>query len=115
MGTNAKLTDTEGDSLDDAWEVKYNGTSGVNPLIVTDSELASDIDNDGLNLSQEVKANLDPGTADNPMPMNTTSTASDSSSSKTSDEGSFTLLVVLAVFASFSLALRVYRMRRRML
>ena len=116
LGTNATSADTDGDGLGDGWEVKYNGTSGVNPLVAaTAEELASDTDNDGLNLLEEFKANLDPGTADNPMQMNTTSTASASSSSETSDEGSFTLLVVLAVFASFSLVFVVYRIRRRML
>ena len=115
LGTNAKLSDTDGDGLDDGWEVEYNGTSGVNPLVAaTAEELASDTDNDGLSLLEEFKANLDPGTADNPMQI---STASDSSSS---DEGggslsSFTLPVVLAIFTSFSLVLVIYRMRRRML
>ena len=93
--------------------MKYNGTSGVNPLVAaTDSELASDTDNDGLNLLEEFKANLDPGTADNPMQM---STASDSSSSgEITVDSSFALLVVLAIFTSFSLTLGVYRIRRRM-
>ena len=114
--TDPGNADTDGDGLGDGWEVKYNSTSGVNPLVAaTAEELASDTDNDGLNLTEEFKANLDPGTADNPMQMNTTSTASASSSSETSDEGSFTLLVVLAVFASFSLVFVVYRIRRRML
>ena len=113
--TNPENPDTDGDGLDDGWEVEYNGTSGVNPLVAaTAEELASDTDNDGLSLLEEFKANLDPGTADNPMQM---STASDSSSS---DEGggslsSFTLPVVLAIFTSFSLVLVIYRMRRRML
>ena len=116
LGTNATLADTDGDGLGDRWEVKYNGTSGVNPLVkATAEELASDTDNDGLSLTEEFKANLDPGTADNPMQMSTT--ASDSSSS---DEGggslsSFTLPVVLAIFTSFSLVFVIYRMRRRML
>ena len=120
LGTNATSADTDGDGLGDGWEVKYNGTSGVNPLVkATAEELASDTDNDGLNLLEEFKANLDPGTADNPMQMNTTSTTASASSSsensETSDEGSFTLLVVLAVFTSFSLVFVVYRIRRRML
>ena len=118
--TNATLSDTDGDGLGDGWEVKYNGTSGVNPLLAaTPSELASDTDGDGLNLTEEFKANLDPGTADNPMPMKTTSTtASDSSSSETSEitvEGSLTFPVVLAIFTSFSLVFVVYCIRRRML
>ena len=119
LGTNATSADTDGDGLGDGWEVKYNGTSGVNPLVkATTEELASDTDNDGLNLLEEFKANLDPGTADNPMQMNTTSTTATASSS--SDEGgdflsSFTLPVVLAIFTSFSLVFVVYRMRRRML
>ena len=114
LGTNATLADTDGDGLGDGWEVKYNGTSGVNPLVAaTDSELASDTDNDGLSLLEEFKANLDPGTADNPMQM---STASDSSSSgEITVDSSFALLVVLAIFTSFSLVFVVYRIRRRML
>ena len=117
--TNATLADTDGDGLGDRWEVKYNGTSGVNPLVpATAEELASDTDNDGLNLTEEFKANLDPGTADNPMPRDTTTSTTVSASSSSGEitvEGSFALLVVLAIFTSFSLVFVVYRMRRRML
>ena len=108
----------------------YNGASGVNPLIpATDRELASDIDKDGLNLRQEAKGNTDPETADNPMTMNSTmSTTKTRDATSTTDatstmgsnvpfgeisvESSFALLVVLAIFTSFSIALVVYRVRK---
>ena len=122
--TNATLADTDGDGLADKWEVTYNGTPGVNPLVAaTESELASDTDDDGLSLLEEFKANTDPGTADNPMSMNTTTSTTDTtgstdssvSSSGISAESSFAFLVVLGIFTSFSLVLVVYRVRRRIL
>ena len=64
-GTNYLLNDTDGDGLTDKWEVTYNGASGVNPFFnVTDMELASDMDTDGLNLSEEFKANTNPAASD---------------------------------------------------
>ena len=58
---NANSIDTDGDGLNDGWEVKYNGSSGVNPLVPASvSELNSDIDIDGLSLSEEEDANTDP-------------------------------------------------------
>ena len=122
--TNATLADTDGDGLGDKWEVTYNDSSGVNPLVAaTPEELASDTDDDGLNLLEEFKANTDPGTADNPMSMNTTTSTTDTtgstdsavSSSELSLESSFAFLVVLGIFTSFSLVLVVYRVRRRIL
>ena len=122
--TDPSLNDTDEDGLADKWEVTYNGTPGVNPLVgATPEELASDTDNDGLSLLEEAKANTDPGTADNPMPMNTTTSTTDTtgstdsavSSSELSLESSFAFLVVLGIFTSFSLVLVVYRVRRRIL
>ena len=118
--TNPTLNDTDGDGLADGWEVRYNGTSGVNPLVAaTPEELASDADKDGLSLLEEAKANTDPGTADNPMSMNTTdttgSTDSAVSSSGISAESSFAFLIMIGLFTSFSLVLVVYRVRRRIL
>ena len=119
--TNATLADTDGDGLGDKWEVRYNDSSGVNPLVAaTPEELASDTDDDGLSLLEEFKANTDPGTADNPMSMNTTTSTTDTtasavSSSGISAESSFAFLVVLGLFTSFSSVLVVYRVRRRML
>ena len=56
--TNSSSNDTDGDGLGDKWEVTYNGTSGVNPLVpANESELASDNDSDGLTLLQEARAN----------------------------------------------------------
>ena len=120
--TDPSSNDTDEDGLADKWEVTYNGTSGVNPLVAaTDSELASDTDNDGLSLLEEFKANTDPGTADNPMSMNTTTSTTDTtgstdsavSSSGISAESSFAFLIMLGLFTSFSLVLVVYRVRRR--
>ena len=122
--TNATLADTDGDGLNDKWEVTYNGSSGVNPLVAaTPEELASDADKDGLNLLEEAKANTDPGTADNPMSMNTTTSTTDTtgstdsavSSSGISAESSFAFLIMLGIFTSFSLVFVVYRVRRRIL
>ena len=113
--TNASSEDTDGDGLADAWEVRYNGSSGVNPLVAaTVDELVSDEDSDGLTLLEEEKANTDPGTADNTTMMNTTP------STISLDVSSSVLLVVLSVLTSLgiitslSLALVIYRMRRRM-
>ena len=65
-GTNPIRNDTDGDGLNDGWEVRYNDSYGVNPLIkATDEELLSDRDSDGLNLLQEAIGNTDPETADN--------------------------------------------------
>ena len=122
--TEPTEADTDGDGLSDKWEVTYNGTPGVNPLVAaTESELASDTDDDGLSLLEEFKANTDPGTADNPMSMNTTtsttdttgSTESAASSSELSLESSFAFLIMIGLFTSFSLVLVVYRVRRRIL
>ena len=64
--TNPIRNDTDGDGLNDGWEVRYNDSYGVNPLIkATDEELLSDRDGDGLNLLQEAIGNTDPETADN--------------------------------------------------
>ena len=134
-GTNPASNDTDGDGLPDGWEVEYIAIPGVDPLVAADdSVLESDTDGDGQTLLEEAKANKDPETADNdpmpmPMPMNTTTTATtattaadtmntSASSSESSEEGSVTFLAVLTIFTLFtvsSLALVIYRMRRRML
>ena len=63
--TNPSQNDTDGDGLTDKWEVAYKGASGVNPLVnVTDTELASDMDDDGLTLTEEFKANTNPAAND---------------------------------------------------
>ena len=133
-GTNPTSNDTDGDGLPDAWEVTYMSVDGVDPLVpATPEELASDADGDDLTLLVEAQANKNPTTADNdakPMPMDTTNTTTGADTMNTtapsnnntgnlpneaSEESSFAFLVVLTIFASFSVALIVYRMRRRML
>ena len=111
--TDPTSKDTDGDGLPDGWEVRYSSAPGVDPLVAaTATELASDTDGDGLTLLEEAEANTDPETADNPMP---TSTSNTNVSSGETNEGSITFHVVLTIFAFFSLALVIYRMRRRML
>ena len=110
--TNPASNDTDGDGLPDAWEVTYSNVAGVNPLVAaTAIVLDTDTDNDGLTLLEEAEANKDPETADNPMQTN----ATDATSTSSSVEGSVTFHVVLTIFAFFSLALVIYRIRRRML
>ena len=110
--TNPASNDTDGDGLPDAWEVTYSNAAGVNPLVAaTAIVLDTDTDGDGLTLLEEAEANKDPETADNPMQTSTT----DATSTSSSDESSFAFLVVLTIFAFFSVALVIYRMRRRML
>ena len=63
--TDPTSNDTDGDGLPDGWEVRYNDTEGVNPVLMADdTELAFDEDSDGLNLSEEGKANTDPTSND---------------------------------------------------
>ena len=111
-GTDSRLNDTDGDGLADGWEVRYHGSFGVDPLIAaTSSELTSDADSDGVSLLEEAKAGTDPGTVNNSMTMSTID--SDVSPDEISEESSFTIFIVLSFFTSFSLALVVYRVRRR--
>ena len=118
--TNPLLNDTDEDGLADGWEVTYSSAFGVNPLIAaTASELASDTDNDGLTLLEEGKASTDPETVDNPVTTNTTMNITNTTTLDPSDQisvlSSFTLLAALTIFIPFSLALVIYRVRRRML
>ena len=111
--TDPTSNDTDGDGLNDEWEVRYHGTPGVNPLVAaTNSELDSDADNDGSTLLEEAIADTNPSkgpkTVDDPTSMNTAETF-------TVNVNSFTLLIVLGSFTFFSLALVVYRVRRRVL
>ena len=65
FGTDPEDSDTDDDGLNDGWEVKYNGSSGVNPLsAASDSELNSDTDGDDLSLSEEEELGTDPGDSD---------------------------------------------------
>ena len=60
--TDPTDNDTDGDGLNDRWEVQYNGSSGVNATkAASDAELASDEDDmDGLNVSREEQFMTDP-------------------------------------------------------
>ena len=63
--TNPGDDDTDGDGLNDKWEVTYESSTGVNATDrASDSELAFDMDSDGLNLTAEEQANTDPGDDD---------------------------------------------------
>ena len=45
----------------DEWEVTHSTVSGIDPLVAAnDSFLASDADNDGLNITEEFKAKTHP-------------------------------------------------------
>ena len=64
-GLNPRSDDSDGDSLNDGWELQYNGIFGVNPLTgASSSELESDTDKDGLNLSREEELDTNPGVDD---------------------------------------------------
>ena len=106
--------------------MRYNGSFGVNPLIAAnDIELSSDVDGDSLTLLEEAQANTDPENAENPMTMNiTTSNINNTDTTNSTDFeipseisnlNSFALFVALSIFTSLSLALVVYRVRRRVL
>ena len=58
-------SDTDGDGLPDGWEYRHRSAAGVDPIIaVTDAELSSDEDADGLTLSEEEAINTDPSNLD---------------------------------------------------
>ena len=88
-GTSIDKTDTDGDGLPDAWETRYNGSPGVDPLVAaTEEELASDTDGDGLTLLQEAEGNTNPNVFDS------MSTDTSSSSDGTTSEGNFISVIV---------------------
>ena len=65
IGTNPWNADSDGDGLGDGWELRYNESLGVNPLInASSTELSSDTDGDGLTLLQEAQGNTDPSKDD---------------------------------------------------
>ena len=125
--TDPLLNDTDGDGLADGWEMRHYGSFGVNPLVAAnDTELSSDVDGDGLTLLEEAEANTDPETAEDPMTINTATGISNNTDItnftdlgipplEISNLNSFALFVALGIFTSLSLALAVYRVRRRVL
>jgi hypothetical protein len=58
LGTNPRSNDTDGDGLNDGWEINY----GLDPLIPTDIFL--DRDSDGLNEEEEYRAGTNPRLVD---------------------------------------------------
>ena len=61
INTSPISYDTDGDGLNDGWEVQYSNVTGVNPIIEANSSvLASDEDRDGLTLLEESVADTDP-------------------------------------------------------
>ena len=64
-GTDPTSNDTDGDGLNDGWEVNYRSVSGVNATVnASASDLTSDTDNDTLTLLQEAEAGTDPTSDD---------------------------------------------------
>ena len=62
---SASLTDADNDSLNDHWEFEYRAAIGVDfEKAANATELASDLDGDGLNLVEEEQANTDPSSND---------------------------------------------------
>ena len=63
--TDPTMSDTDSDTLPDAWEVRYSTVFGVNATDGANaSELASDTDSDGLSLIGEFNAGTDPRSND---------------------------------------------------
>ena len=63
--TNPASNDTDSDGLPDGWEVTYHSISGVDPVVAASAtELASDTDSDGLNLTGEFEASTNPASND---------------------------------------------------
>ena len=94
-GTSIDRTDTDGDGLPDAWETRYNGSPGVNPLVAaTEEELASDTDGDGLTLLQEAEGNTNPNVFDSVS----TDTSSSSDGTTTSEGGFISVIADYMLF-----------------
>ena len=65
VNTTPSNSDTDGDGLPDGWEFRYRAAAGVDPIIaVTDAELSSDEDADGLTLLEEEAINTNPNNLD---------------------------------------------------
>jgi hypothetical protein len=64
-GTNPDNPDTDGDGMNDGWEVTYQG-SGFNPTVAQTGSTAAraDLDNDGLSNQQESQRNTHPNNQD---------------------------------------------------
>ena len=63
--TDPENNDTDSDTLNDKWEVTYNGASGVNPLSSAYiSDLRTDQDGDNLDLEREEDLGTNPNNAD---------------------------------------------------
>ena len=65
VDTDPSSNDTDGDGLLDGWETLYSESYGVDPLVkVTEEELSSDQDSDGLTLLEEYIIRSDPFNSD---------------------------------------------------
>ena len=121
-GTDPTKNDTDGDTLNDKWEVTYKDASGVNPLVkATDAELASDQDKDGLTLLEEERGNTNPNSADNVMETTTsvvesTNTDATNTSGETDDSAIPALLVVsilVGILIVLVVTIVIYRLIKR--
>ena len=121
-GTDPTKKDTDGDTLNDKWEVTYNNASGVNPLVkATDAELDSDQDKDGLNLLEEERGNTNPNKADNVNVMETTTmsvteSTNTNASGETDDSAVPAVLVVsilVGILITIIVIVIVYRLIKR--
>ena len=121
-GTDPTKNDTDGDTLNDKWEVTYKDASGVNPLVpATDAELASDQDKDGLTLLEEERGNTNPNNADNVMETTTMSVtestnASTNISGETDDRGFPAVIVVsilVGILITIIVVVIIYRLIKR--
>ena len=121
-GTDPTKNDTDGDTLNDKWEVTYKDASGVNPLVpATDAELASDQDKDGLTLLEEERGNTNPNNADNVMETTTMSVTESTNASTNisgeTDDRAFPAVIVVSILVGILITIIVvviiYRLLKR--
>ena len=96
----------------------YSNAAGVNPIVAaTATELASDVDNDGLNLLEEAEGNTDPEMADNPASSTTMSTTNTTVSGETSEESTSVIFIILAIsaFILFVVAICIVAFRKKII
>ena len=107
-GTNPEDSDTDSDGLNDAWEVKYDKSYGVDPLSTASvPELNWDADGDGLSLSEEEDANTDPELANE-----VTNGVTNGVTNEVTNEGSLTFTMFIAIFVILGIVAFVLRVKR---